>query len=222
MEKPTFLKKLFGPMIWGNCLGMVVFVVLAVLGGLFWIDNYTAHGSSVEMPDLKGQNITVALRKLEQLGLRGEVVDTGYVERMEGNVVLDQSVLPGTKIKSGRWISFVVNSTRERQVALPADIAGNCSLREAEMKLRARGFRIGQPQYILGDKNWVYEIKVNGRVVSPGTMISVKSPLVLVVGDGQVEEEYSGGDNFYEEAFEDSTANGSSDFSSTTDESLFE
>ena len=192
-------------MIVGNCLGMVIFLSVAVFGGLYLIDTYTLHGVSVEMPDLKGQNVNVAIKKLEAMGLRGEVSDTGYVENVDGDAVLDQSIAVGQKVKPGRWVSLVVNSTEVRKVALPADIAGNCSLREAEMKLRARGFRIGPPEYILGDKNWVYEMKVAGHVVSAGTMIAVKTPITLVVGDGEVEEEYSGGDSFYEEAFSDSS-----------------
>lgn len=214
-------KKLCGPMILGNCLGMVIFLVAAVFGGLYWIDSYTLHGVGVEMPDLKGQNVNVAIKKLEAMGLRGEVSDTGYVENCEGDAVLDQSIRVGEKIKPGRWISLVVNSTQARKVALPADIAGNCSLREAEMKLKARGFRIGPPEYILGDKNWVYEMKVGGRVVSAGTMIAVKTPITLVVGDGEVEEEYSGGDSFYEEAFSDSSLVGTSG-TTNEGEDLFE
>lgn len=201
----NIFKKLCGPMIVGNCLGMVIFLSVAVFGGLYLIDTYTLHGVSVEMPDLKGQNVNVAIKKLEAMGLRGEVSDTGYVENVDGDAVLDQSIAVGQKVKPGRWVSLVVNSTEVRKVALPADIAGNCSLREAEMKLRARGFRIGPPEYILGDKNWVYEMKVAGHVVSAGTMIAVKTPITLVVGDGEVEEEYSGGDSFYEEAFSDSS-----------------
>lgn len=181
---------------------MVLFVMAAIFGGLWLVDDYTLHGKYVEMPDLSGQNLKVAVRKLESLGLRGEVSDTGYVERLPGDVILDQSVRSGARIKPGRWIYLTVNSAEVRQVALPADIAGNCSMREAEMKLRARGFRIGPPELVLGDKNWVYEIKVNGRVVSPGTMVSVKAPITLVVGDGQVEEEYSGGDAYFEEVFD--------------------
>lgn len=191
-------------MIFGNCLGMAIFLAVAVWGGLHWMDRYTLHGVGVEMPDLKGQSASAALLKLEELGLKGEIVDTGYLESLRGNVIIEQSIKPGDKVKPGRWIELTVNATEARKVALPSDIAGNCSLREAEMRLQALGFTIGEPEYILGDKNWVYEMKVNGRVVPGGAKVSVKAPIVLVVGDGQVEEEYSGGDFFNEEAFGDS------------------
>ena len=205
MKKSGFFGKFFSKMLCFNCLGMLVFVTACLVGGLLWLDSYTAHGSYVEIPELKGENINVALRKLASAGLHGEVNDTGYVENVAGDIVLDQSVRPGTRVKSDRWVYLVVNSAVERKVALPGDIAGNCSMREAEMKLRARGFIIGTPEMITGDKNWVYEIKANGRVLKPGAMISVKTPLTLVVGDGDVEEEYTGGEAFYEEAFTDST-----------------
>ena len=204
-KKSTIVKKIFCPMVLGNCLGMILFVLAVVIGSLFLLDHYTLHGESIKMPELIGKNIDQAKAELEKLGLKAEVADTGFVENIAGDIILDQSVHPGKEIKPGRWIKLVVNSKVERKVALPGDIAGNCSMREAEMKLRSRGFKIGAPQYILGDKNWVYEIKLNGKVLSPGTMVSVHTPLTLVVGDGDVDEEYSGGDDFYEEVFTDST-----------------
>ena len=207
MKKSTSLKKIFLSVICANVVGMILFVCLIVFGGLWLIDSYTLHGRYVEMPDLHGENAKVAIRKLESLGLKGEVNDTGYVEHLAGGIILDLSIHSGEKIKPGRWIDLAVNSTEERHVALPTDIAGNCSMREAEMKLKARGFRIAPPEYILGDKNWVYEIKVNGRVQEPGSMVSVRTPLTLVVGDGQVVEEYSGGDDFYEAAFDSLAVN---------------
>ena len=76
------------------------------------------------------------------------------------------------------------------------DIAGNCSRREAEDKLKVLGFKLAATEYEHGQPlDWVCEVKVNGKSVKAGDRISVSSPITLVVGGGDVEEEYNGNDS---------------------------
>jgi len=41
------------------------------------------------------------------------------------------------------------------------------------------------PQYVTGEKDWVYGVSCNGRKVSVGERISIEQPLTLLVGSGQ-------------------------------------
>ena len=107
---------------------------------------------------------------------------------------MDQSIRPGEKVKAGRIIEFTINAASARAVAIP-DIADNCSLREAEAKLRVMGFKLTAPKYVTGDKDWVYGIEVNGRNVVKVQRVSVDVPLTLIVGDGNVQDEYNGNDS---------------------------
>ena len=213
-----FLKKIFSPILIGNCLGMVLLTFVLGYGALYFLDAYTLHGKTVTIPDLKGMNVDAALSHLKELGLQGEVTDTGYVETHPGGAVLEQTIHPGVEVKSGKVVHLVINDWQPRKVALPAGIANNCSQREAILRLEARGLRVGASEYIRGDKNWVYDIKVNGQSVSPGTMISVKLPLTLVVGDGSVEEQYNGEDSLWVTTLQDSLLFDSAN----NDELLFE
>ena len=63
-------------------------------------------------------------------------------------------------------------------------------------------------EYIEGEKDWVYEVKCNGRTLSAGSCVDVNDELVLVVGDGS----YYGdgmedvdGENLEAESYEDFT-----------------
>lgn len=76
--------------------------------------------------------------------------------------MLEQNLKPGEKVKPGRIILITINADGPRQIALP-DIADNCSRREAEDKLRVLGFKLGATEYVQGDPDWVYGIKVNGK-----------------------------------------------------------
>ena len=190
----AFIKKIFSPLVMLNCLGMILVVVLFFFGTLAFIDFYTLHGEEVEVPKLTGVSEQIAYSKLKALGLNAEVRDTGYVHKAAPFEVLEQSIKPGTKIKPGRTIYLTINSNGSKRIELP-DLADNCSRREAEDKLKTLGFKLGATEFIIGDPDWVYEVKVNGKTVKAGTRISVDLPITLVVGKGGLEDEYNGNDS---------------------------
>ena len=190
----AFIKKIFSPLVMLNCLGMIHVVVLFFFGTLAFIDFYTLHGEEVEVPKLTGVSEQIAYSKLKALGLKAEVRDTGYVHKAAPFEVLEQSIKPGTKIKPGRTIYLTINSNGSKRIELP-DLADNCSRREAEDKLKTLGFKLGATEFIIGDPDWVYEVKVNGKTVKAGTRISVDLPITLVVGKGGLEDEYNGNDS---------------------------
>ena len=190
----AFIKKIFSPLVMLNCLGMILVVVLFFFGTLAFIDFYTLHGEEVEVPKLTGVSEQTAYSKLKALGLKAEVRDTGYVHKAAPFEVLEQSIKPGTKIKPGRTIYLTINSNGSKRIE-PPDLADNCSRREAEDKLKTLGFKLGATEFIIGDPDWVYEVKVNGKTVKAGTRISVDLPITLVVGKGGLEDEYNGNDS---------------------------
>ena len=194
MTISEFFKKIFSRTLFGNCLGIVVVTIVLALTSLLFINIYTHHGREVTVPNICGMDQSVAQRKLEALGLRMEVTDTGYVYNAAPFSVLEQNLKPGEKVKPGRIILITINADGPRQIALP-DIADNCSRREAEDKLRVLGFKLGATEYVQGDPEWVYGIKVNGKNVMAGTKVSINSPITLVVGSGGAIEEYNGNDS---------------------------
>ena len=194
MTISEFFKKIFSRMLFGNCLGIVITTIVLAFASLLFINLYTHHGREVIVPNVCGLNQDVAQKKLEALGLRMEVTDTGYVYNAAPFSVLEQNLKPGDKVKPGRIVLITINANGPRQIAIP-DIADNCSRREAEDKLRVLGFKLGATEYIQGDPEWVYGVKVNGRNVTTGTKVSVTSPITLVVGSGGSTEEYNGNDS---------------------------
>lgn len=194
MTVSEFFKKTFSRVLIGNCLGIVAATIALAFATLLFINLYTNHGEEVEVPNICGTNETVAEKKLKAIGLKMEVVDTGYVDRAAPFTVLEQSIRPGEKVKPGRIVQITVNANGPRLIALP-DVADNCSRREAEDKLKVLGFKLGATEYVMGDPDWVLGVKVNGRNVSAGTRVSVNTPITLVVGAGGLEDEYNGNDS---------------------------
>lgn len=200
MTISSFLKKIFSPLVVGNCLGVIAVGILLLFGGLYFLQRYTNHGATVEVPNLRGQKMEVVADKLAALGLDYEVVDTGYVDTYVGDVVLEQSVEPGVRVKPGRIVTLTINATSARAIALPV-LTDNSSRREAEAKLRALGFRNLRVEFTPGDKDWVYSVKVNGQTVNGTTHVPVTSLITLVVGDGVTEESFNGNDSLDYELF---------------------
>jgi beta-lactam-binding protein with PASTA domain len=164
---------------------MVIVLVIIVFGTFKGIDYYTHHGEKITVPNLKGIQMADAEYKLSQMGLKAVVVDSGYIRSLAPGCVLEQMPAAGEEVKNGRIIYLTVNSTSTPTLALP-DIADNSSYREAVARLQAMGFRVGMPEYVEGEKDWVYGVKCGGRVVSSGQRVPIDVPLVLQVGNGKV------------------------------------
>ena len=183
MKSSDFFGKLTSKYIWLNLLAMAIVLVLLVVGAKFGIDIYTHHGEAILIPDIRHKSYADAKQILANEGLLIEVTDTGYVRTLPADCILEQSPQPGDKVKSGHVIYVIVNSGNTPTITLP-DIIDNSSVREAIAKLTAMGFKVGPPQYVVGEREWVYGATVNGRHVSAGERIPVGAVVVLQVGNG--------------------------------------
>jgi len=183
MTTSEFFGKFKSGYLWGNLLAMAVVVVLLVVGVKYGLDAYTHHGESLVVPSVKHKAFKDAERILDDMGLVVIVSDTGYVKTLPPNVVLEQSIESGEHVKSGRIIYLTVNASKTPTITLP-DIIDNSSLREAMAKLSSMGFKLAMPQFIPGEKDWVYAVLVNGKNVATGDKISVEDSLVIQVGNG--------------------------------------
>lgn len=174
--------KLFGPIVYWNLIAMVIVGVALCIGVWIWMVQYTMHGEGVDVPDVKGMTINDAEYALGRLDLVTVVIDSAYVREQSAGIVLEQKPGVGSRVKSGREIYLTINQKQTPTNTIP-DIAGNCSRREAEARLRSLGFKIGPMEFVPGDPDWVIALKVNGREVYSGERVPCDAPVVLVVGN---------------------------------------
>ena len=223
MNTKEFLGKFASRYVWGNLLAMAVVVVLLCTGVKFGLDLYTHHGEGIVVPKIKGTSYQKARLLLEEKGLLIVVSDSGYNKTLPADCILAQSPGFGTKVKEGHVVYVTVNSPSSPSFAIP-DIVDNASVREAEAKLLALGFRLLPHQKVVGEKDWVYGILCRGRRVSNGDRIPIDYPLVLMVGSGTYDDsedfEYvepgyddaAVGGNEAEEASDQPAESGTNDF----------
>lgn len=183
MSIKEFIGKFKSKMLWGNLMAMAFVIVALAIGFKFAVDIYTHHGEVVTIPNLTHKKFEDSQQVLSQLGLNIEVGDTGYIKTLPPGCILEQYPAPGEEVKPGRTVFVTINATHTPTISLP-DVIDNCSLREAMAKLTAMGFKLGKPQFVSGEKDWVYGIIVNGRHVAYGDRIPVDAKLIIQVGNG--------------------------------------
>lgn len=181
------VKDIFGKIkehyVLSNIAALALVCMLLLTGIIYGLDSYTRHGEEVEIPDLKDKPVDIAEKELAQLNLNVCVSDTGYVKRLAPGCILDQVPEAGTMAKAGHVIYVVINSSSSPYITIP-DIIDNSSLREAEAKLRALGFKLDPAKVVTGEKDWVYGLEYNGRELTAGEKIPAGKVLRVVVGDG--------------------------------------
>lgn len=170
---------------WLNLIAMPVVVIAVILGVLHWLDIYTHHGESIIVPNVNGLPVKEAQNEFSKKNLRVEIVDSNYVKGILAGAVLEQKPAAGSKVKIGRTIYLTINTGEAPKVTIP-DIIDNSSFRQAEARLRALGFKLTEPEYIEGEKDWIYGVKYNGKELTSGEKIPREAVLTLCVGDDKL------------------------------------
>ncbi len=166
-----------------NLAAMAAVVVAAVLITFKWIDNYTEHGIAIKVPDITGLEEEDAINKLAQYELVGITEEYVYIKGLPYGEVTAQRPAANAKVKHGRKVYLTVSSDNHPMIAVP-DIADNSSLRQAESRLRAAGFKLAPNDTIAGDRDWVYGIRYNGHELQGGELVPEGAELTLIIGGG--------------------------------------
>ena len=170
---------------WLNLIAMPVVVIAIIFGVLHWLDNYTHHGQSIIVPNVKGLPLQQAEAEFNKKNLKTVVIDSNFVKGMPAGAVLEQKPTSGAKVKTGRTIYLTINTAEMPKVAIP-DIIDNSSYRQAEARLRALGFKLTAPEIISGEKDWVYAVKYLEKELTNGEKIPRESVLTLIIGDDEI------------------------------------
>lgn len=168
---------------WVNLLAMIVVAILFIFVVLKGLDIHTRHGQAIVVPDARGMGVFQAEDLFRDKGLHCVISDSVYVKEKPAGSVIDHTPTSGQKVKEGRTIYLTIN-TLSIPLQLVPDVADNSSLRQAQARIQAAGFKLATNESTKGEKDWVYKVKYNGHVLEPGEKVPVGATLTLVVGDG--------------------------------------
>lgn len=168
---------------WINILIMVFVAGGLLFGVLKGLDIYTRHGQAVVVPDVKGMSVGEADKLFRNRGLICVVSDSSYVKNLPAGCILEYNPVAGQKVKEGRTIYLTINTLKVPLKTIP-DVADNSSLRQAEARMLASGFKLAEIEYVAGEKDWVYGVKYKGRQLTIGERVPMGATLTLMVGNG--------------------------------------
>lgn len=101
----------------------------------------------VAVPDVKGRTLRDAHFALEREGLKLGGVDYQPSDTFPQNTVVEQSAIPGTRVKRDHYVSLVVSQGAVSQKVKVPDIGGK-PLNEATALLKAMGLQVGNITYL--------------------------------------------------------------------------
>ena len=180
--KVTFKKRIKVVML--NFLAMAIVVVALPYLALIWIDSFTNHGETNAVPNVCGVPLEKAISLLDAEKLGYAVTEYRHKENAVDSEVLMQYPEPGSHVKEGRKIGLVVNTVVRPKRSVPS-VIDNRTYREAESHIKAAGFIIEAVDTIPGEKDWVYELRCDGKQLSNGEAIPQGSSLTVVIGSGK-------------------------------------
>ncbi len=161
-------------------LGIVatgVFILLLFL----WMNWFTNHNVAVQVPDIVGMKMEEAIQKLDDQGLRFEIIDSVYLEDMKKDAVTEQDPVAGSDVKPNRIIYLVVNALDKPKVKMPMLVDQSLTL--AKVLIKNNGLELGNIEYIYDEigNNLVTKQSINGMDVPAGKMITKGTRIDLVV-----------------------------------------
>ena len=168
---------------WLNILAMFLTVVMLLIVLFVGLSVYTRHGQAVEVPDIKGMRVQEAEKILEHRNLICLVSDSTYNKDLPAGTILDFNPKAGQMVKEGHIIYLTVNTVHVPLQLVP-DVADNSSIRQAQARLAAAGFKFEKAEFVSGERDWVYGVKYNGKLLKAGDRIPTGASLVLLIGDG--------------------------------------
>jgi beta-lactam-binding protein with PASTA domain len=185
-----FLGFLKGSLILKNILYAGAIVVTLLLFVLFMLQFYTHHGESETVPNVCGLQIGDVEKMLDSRGMQYQIIDSVYKPDKAPGMVMEQSPVAGSKIKSYRSIYLTINAKMPPGISLP-DVR-DLSLRHAQSLLESMGVKVIGIEYVPSEfSDLVRDIKFNGQTLTPGQKIPAGSGVVLVVGRTSTDEDGS-------------------------------
>ena len=170
-----------------HLVAIIATAVLLVFLTLAFLNVYTRHGQSVDVPLIEGLQVSEARTILRVKGLDISVLDSIYVRDAMPGAIIDQKPNANNNVKVGRTVYVTVFARNPRQVVVPNVV--DFSTRQAMASLNSMGFnQITIREEPSAHAGLVLGVEYRGRTLTEGESIPEGSPLRLIVGQGRVPE----------------------------------
>ena len=168
-------------------VAIIATAVLLVFLTLAFLNVYTRHGQSVDVPRVEGLQVTEARTILRAKGLNISVLDSIYVRDAVPGAIIDQKPNANNNVKIGRTVYVTVFARNPRQAVVPNVV--DYSVRHARATLNSLGFnQIAIEEVPSEHAGIVLGVQYRGRTLTVGESVPAGSPLRLIVGRSRAGE----------------------------------
>lgn len=166
-----------------NLIAAIIGIAVFVVAIFFALQQYTRHGKTITVPELREMHITEAIRTLEALGFQYDLDSVYQMDKTPG-LVLEQDPDPGTQVKENRTLYLTMITQSAPEVTFPNLVEQ--TFIEARAMLNSYGLRLGDTTYRADiARDVVLDVLFGGQTIAPGRPIAKGSIVDLVLGDGR-------------------------------------
>jgi len=177
------LEKLYKSVIVKNLVLVILLVVALVFGLSWWLNAYTRHGESVEIPNVKTLKLEAAKPLFETNNLYYHVIDSTYNKMVSPGTIIETIPPVGSKVKRGRTIYIRLNSYLAGMIPIP-DVR-DVSQRQATAMLKALGFEKINTKWVDGQyHDLVIGLEYKGQILQIKDKVPADAVLTLLVSLG--------------------------------------
>ncbi|MCZ2224965.1 MAG: PASTA domain-containing protein [Chitinophagales bacterium] len=169
--------------LWVNIIAAIALILIIVFIFFASLDAITHHGKTKNVPDVVGQNITAAIKILENNNFKVEIIDSVFIDSLARLSVIKQIPESNAVTKEGRTIYLTINKAIAPEVEMPSLIG--YSFKSAQLMLQSLSLKMGDTSYRPDfARNSVLEQLYNDKPIKAGTKIPMSSTISLVLGSG--------------------------------------
>lgn len=182
----NFIRFLFTKSFLINLSIAIALFLALVYFALDYLESYTLHGQTIEVPDYQGRFWSDTLGE-KDTDFELLISDSIFQRGAKKNMILDQDPQPGKTVKKGRKIYLTVTSSQPPTISMPNLV--DLSLRQATSLMEIYGIQIGELTYRPDFcTNCILEQRLNGKEIAEGSRIERGVKIDLVVGQGLSKE----------------------------------
>lgn len=165
-------------------LGVIFAISLVLLFVvIIGLKSYTEHGDYILIPPLSGLSGDSLVEYSDSLYLQYIVIDSIYEVGARPGGVIKQNPLSGAKVKKGRKVYLTIVAKGQEFVAMPNLV--DLSIRRAIDLIHQSRLKVNQLIFVDNfARNAVLAQLIRQDTIAPDTMVSIGTPINLIVGNG--------------------------------------
>lgn len=148
-----------------------------------YLDVVTLHAETIKVPDLRSYHQTELKNILEVEKLGFEIMDSVFVEKQQGGIVIEQTPDSGAFVKEGRKIYVTISAYDAPKVTIPN--LQDDDKRNVIAQFQSIGLRVGNISYVpYHCTDCLVRVEIDHIIIEPGSRLDQGTTVDLVFGGG--------------------------------------